>query len=148
MFKHNNWWHFCVHDQDKAHWRSSNFAVTHVRNKIVTFKGGQHMWSGVVRDCIDFWSLHPYLIQYYKKLHIKEIIRSLWEQILSFKRSSHFEKRRIWRQSLLDPVLSLWYAYFSAFWIGHWRVKRETIWRKQNRVNFLTNVEIADNWCS
>ena len=54
MFKYNNWWHFSIHDQDKEHWRSSNYAGTHVRNKIVLFKGGHHMWSGVVLDCIDY----------------------------------------------------------------------------------------------
>ena len=34
-------------------------------------------------------------------------IPSLWEQILSFKRSSHFEKGRNWRKSLLDLEVSL-----------------------------------------
>ena len=42
-----------------------------------------------------------------KELLLKERIHSLWEQILSFKRSSHFEKGRNWRDSLLDPVVSL-----------------------------------------
>ena len=32
------------------------------------------------------------IFSYYKELLIKERIRSLLEQILSFKRSSHFEK--------------------------------------------------------
>ena len=27
-----------------SHWRSFHYAVTHVRNKIVTFKGGHPMW--------------------------------------------------------------------------------------------------------
>ena len=36
-----------------------------------------------------------------------EGIRSLWEQILSFKRSSHFEKGRNCSESLLDTVVSL-----------------------------------------
>ena len=35
----------------------------------------------------------------------------LWEQILSIKRSSHFEKGRNWRKSLFDLVVSLWCAY-------------------------------------
>ena len=45
---------------------------------------------------------------YHKELLLKERIRSLCEQILSCKRSSHFEKGHIWRESLLDPVVSLW----------------------------------------
>ena len=44
---------------------------------------------------------------YHKELLLKERIRSLWEQILSNKRSSHFEEGRNWRESLLDPVVSL-----------------------------------------
>ena len=43
-----------------------------------------------------------------KELLLKERICSLWEQILSFKRSSHFEKGRNWKESLLDTVVSLW----------------------------------------
>ena len=43
---------------------------------------------------------------YYKELLFKERSRSLWEQILSFKRSSHFEKGRNCRESLLDTVVS------------------------------------------
>ena len=35
---------------------------------------------------------------------LKERIRSLWEQILSFNRSSNFEKGCNWRESPLDPV--------------------------------------------
>ena len=38
-------------------------------------------------------------------------MRSHWEQILSFKRSSYFEKGRNWIESLLNPVVSLWCAY-------------------------------------
>ena len=45
---------------------------------------------------------------YLKELILKERIRSLWEQILSFKRSSHFEKGRNCREPLLDTVVSLW----------------------------------------
>ena len=37
---------------------------------------------------------------------MKERICSLWEQILSFKRSSHVEKGRNCRESLLDTVVS------------------------------------------
>ena len=49
--------------------------------KIVTFKGGHLMCDS------DF--------RYYKELLIKERICSLWEQILSFKKSSHFGKGAI-----------------------------------------------------
>ena len=48
---------------------------THVRNNISNTQGS----SPVI---------------YLKELLLKERIRSLWEQILSFKRSSHFEKER------------------------------------------------------
>ena len=44
---------------------------------------------------------------YYKELLIKERICSLWEQILSFKRSSHFEKGHNCREPLLDTLVSL-----------------------------------------
>ena len=44
---------------------------------------------------------------YHKELLIKERIRSLCEQIHSFKRSCHFEKGRNCRESLPDPVVSL-----------------------------------------
>ena len=46
-------------------------------------------------------------LPYHKELLFKERIRFLWEQILSFKRSSHFEKGRNSRESLLVPVVSL-----------------------------------------
>ena len=65
---------------------------THVRNKIVTLKG---TYCGK--------SEFPYL----KELHLKEKNRFLWEQILSFKGSTHFEKGRYCRESLLDTVVSL-----------------------------------------
>ena len=61
--------------------------------KIEPFKGGHPM-------CQSDSSYH-------KELLLKERIRSLWEQILTFKRSSHFEKGRHGRESLLDPVVSL-----------------------------------------
>ena len=57
--------------------------VSHVRNKKVTFKGGHLMW-----------------FPYYKELLIKESIHSIWEQILSYERSTHFKK--VWRKSVLD----------------------------------------------
>ena len=41
-----------------------------------------------------------------KELLLKERIRSLWEQILVFNRSSHFEKGHNCRESLLDTVVS------------------------------------------
>ena len=47
---------------------------------------------------------------YLKELLLKERIRSLWGQILSFKRSSHFVKGRNCRESLPDTVVSLWCA--------------------------------------
>ena len=61
--------------------------------KIVTFKGGHLMCK----------SDSPY----HKELLIKERIRSLWEQFLSFKRSSYLEKERNGRESMFDPVVSL-----------------------------------------
>ena len=42
-----------------------------------------------------------------KELLLKERIHSHWDQILSFKRSSHFEKGRNCRESLLGTVVSL-----------------------------------------
>ena len=48
--------------------------------KIVTFKGGHSCGKSD--------------LSYHKELLLKERIHSLWEQILSFKRSSHFEKDR------------------------------------------------------
>ena len=46
-------------------------------------------------------------LPYHEELFLKERIRSLLERILSFKRNSHFEKGRNWRESLLDLVDSL-----------------------------------------
>ena len=68
--------------------------VTHVRNKNSNIQGRS---LNVIK--VSF--------PYYKELLIKVRIRSLWEQILSFKRSSHFEKGRNCRESLLDTVDSL-----------------------------------------
>ena len=67
---------------------------THVRNKT---SNTQESSPNVVKS--DF----PYL----KELLLKERIRSLWEPILSFKRSSHFKKGFNYRESLLDTVVSL-----------------------------------------
>ena len=77
-----------------GHWRCPHYAVTYLRNKNSNIQGSS---PNVV---IVFFS-------YYEELLIKERIRSLWEQILSFKRSSHFEKGRNCKESLLDPVVSL-----------------------------------------
>ena len=35
-------------------------------------------------------------------------------KFLYFKRSSHFEKRRNWRESLFDPIVSFWYTIVYA----------------------------------
>ena len=56
----------------------------------------------------------------HKQLHLAERIRSLWEQILSFKSSFHFERERNRREPLLDPTLSHFdVRNFSAFWLRH-----------------------------
>ena len=49
-------------------------------------------------------------LPYHKELLLNERIRSLWEQILYFKRIPIFEKGRNRRESLLDPLVSLWCA--------------------------------------
>ena len=72
-------------------WCSAHYTFTHVRNKNSNIQG----WSPNVAS---------------KELLLKERIRSACEQILSFKRSFHYEQERNWRESLLDPVVSLWYA--------------------------------------
>ena len=62
------------------------------------------------------------VFSYHKELLLKERIRSLWEQILSFKRSSHFEKGwYLKRISAWSSSLPLWCVTFSAFWLRHWR---------------------------
>ena len=70
--------------------------VTHVCNKIVTLK--------------DVTLCDKSVFPYNNALLLKERIRSLWEQILSFKRNSHFEKGCNCREALLDTVVSLWCA--------------------------------------
>ena len=52
---------------------------------------------------------------YLKELLLKERICSLWEQIISFKRSSHFEKGCNCRELLLDTVVPLMCVTFSGF---------------------------------
>ena len=64
---------------------------THVRNK--------KYHSREITKCCK--SDLPYL----KELLLKERIGSLWKQILSFKRSSHFEKGHNCRESFLDTVV-------------------------------------------
>ena len=61
-----------------SHWRSSHNAFTHVRNKNSNIQGRS--------PYVDF--------PCHKELRLKERIRSLWEQIQSFKRISHYEKGR------------------------------------------------------
>ena len=68
---------------------------THVRNKNSYTQGSS---PNVVK------------VIFFKELLLKERIRPLWEQIVSFKRSSHFEKGRNCRESLLATVVSLWCA--------------------------------------
>ena len=49
-----------------------------------------HLRTCVIKNS-NIQGMSPNVV-YYKELLLKERIRSLWEQILSFKRSSHFEK--------------------------------------------------------
>ena len=60
----------------KSQRRSSHYAVTHARNTNSKIQWGKNGFP------------------YQKELLLKKRIRSLWEQILSFKRSSYFEKGR------------------------------------------------------
>ena len=66
------------------------------------------------------------------ELLLKERIRSLWEQILSFKRSSYFEKGRNWRELLLVPVVSPWCAY-SGYAIGSGLIWDFVVWFKHSK---------------
>ena len=61
-------------------WRSSHYTVKHMRNKISNSQGSSPNYCSKS----DF--------PYHKKLLLRERIRSLWEPILSFKRSSHSVK--------------------------------------------------------
>ena len=64
------------------HWRSTDYAgYAHALEKYY------HSREVTLCDKSDF--------PYYKELFIKERIRSLWEQILSFKRSSHLKRDAI-----------------------------------------------------
>ena len=67
---------------------------THVRNKNSNAQGSSPHVVEVI---------FPYL----KELLLKKRIRSLWEQILSFKRSSNFEKGYNCRELLLGTIISL-----------------------------------------
>ena len=51
--------------------------------------------------------LDKYIPRSPSKLLLTERIRSLWELILSFKKSSHFENGQYCRESLLDTEVSL-----------------------------------------
>ena len=77
--------------EDRQHWRSYHNAFTHVRNRNCNIQGGP---PDVVISGFP----------YHTELLLKERIRFLWEQILSFKRISHFGKEVNLRESLLDPV--------------------------------------------
>ena len=64
------------------------------------------------------------IFPYHKEMLLKEIIRSLWKSILSFKRSSYLKKKtRVIEENepLLDPVVSLCVRNFFVFWLYHWR---------------------------
>ena len=61
-------------------WRGSHYADTHARNKN---RNIQERSPNLV-----------FFFPCYKKILIKERIRSLWEQILSLTRNSHIEKGR------------------------------------------------------
>ena len=69
------WW-------PNKHWRSSLYAVMHMRNKNSNIQGRS---SHVVKE----------IFPYHKELLLKERICSIWEQILSFKRSSPLEREAI-----------------------------------------------------
>ena len=61
------------------HWSSFHYAHTHMRNKNSNIQGRS---PNVVK------------VIFHKELLLKERISTLWEHILSCKRSSHFEKGR------------------------------------------------------
>ena len=60
-----------------------------------------------------------------RKCVLKERIRSQREPIPTCMRSYHFGKGYYCRKALLDPVASLWCAYFSALWRRHWMFIQE-----------------------
>ena len=69
------------------------------------------MHIGVRHKNRNFQERSPSIVKsdfpYNKELLLKERIRSLWGQILPFKRSSYFEKGRKCRESLLGSVVSI-----------------------------------------
>ena len=81
-----------LQSQDK-HSTTEPLRSLHVRNKKNNTQGRSHYVVKVI----------PYL----EELLLKERICPLWEQNLSFKRSSHFVKGRNCKESLLDTVVSL-----------------------------------------
>ena len=83
--------------------------ITELRTYVI--KKGHIQWRSpkVVSD-------FPYL----KELLLKERIRSLWEQTLSCKRSSHFEKgTQLKRITACFSSLPLMCVTFSVFWLHH-----------------------------
>ena len=97
---------------------------THVRNTNSNIQGRSLNWIS------DF--------PYYKKLLIKERIRSLWDRILSCKRSSHFEKGRNWRESLLSLWCTCTYLFQHSglmtcvccwFWFGSNCLTERIFWK-------------------
>ena len=89
-----------------GHWRSSHCAVTHVCNKNSTIKRRS---PNVVKW---FW--------YHKELLLKERIRSLREQILSFKKKFPYWKgMQLKRITAWSGSLPLMCLTFSALWLRH-----------------------------
>ena len=85
------------------HWRSTHYEVTHMRNENCT-----HSMEITYCDNIEF--------PYHKELLLKERISSLWEQILSFKKSSYFEKgTQLTRIYARSSSFTLMCVTFSAF---------------------------------
>ena len=96
---------------------TSKFRITFSQNSTLASLPLRSILTCVIKNSNTQGS-SPYVLkdfQYLKELLLykKKIFRSLWEQILFFKRSSHFEKGR---NSLLDTVVSLWCALlFQCF---------------------------------
>ena len=107
---------------DQCHWSSSHYPITYVHNKNSNIQGRSPNVVKVIFHTIknSIW-LKPDLAtatgwhnkhrlcfnQVDKELLLKERISSLWEQILSLKRSSQFEKGRNWREPLQDQICVL-----------------------------------------
>ena len=144
---------------NKHCWCSSHYAVTHVRNKNSSIQGrSPNVVKAILQVRIERGNrgsgpppppprkkldptplgnvgppLDPcerhVLQSYHKELLLKERIRSLWKQILSFKRSAYHEKRRNWRESVLDSVVSLWCALLFQR-LGYALIKKSEILRQ------------------